>query len=1146
MANKVFLFADHTSISEANSGVQRVVRGLASALRRRPMDVVLVGWSAEDGALIELESGRQAHLAKHHGPAFQEPAAANVPLHLAPHAADLGESWLIIPEVTHLTYQARPATLEILLYARRFRMRTAAIVYDLIPLKRPEFAEIKQTHSEYLQHLFFADVLIPISDSAGRDLDHFYRHTATELVGRAPLIRPLKLPYELASIERSAFPEREGSDLILSVGTVEPRKNQVALIRAFGKVQERRPELALRLKIVGNVHPIVRAEVDALSAEVSGVELLNYVPEPDLHALYQEALFTVFPSVEEGYGLPIAESLWLGVPCLCANFGSMQEVAEGGGALVIDTNDEAALTDALERLAVDRELRSTLRREATERELSGWADYAEAFLGLTRVAPGIPHAYYWVNSTVTYHGNSGVQRVVRQLGAAMERLGISLDFVKWNREGQSFVGITPEEAQHLGQWHGPSVARTGDPIPRDLEDTWLIVPELVLPDPNLMQVILAARALKMKIAVIFYDLIPVTLTHLYSPEAQQGYHYYFEVMKNADVIFPISRTMGDDLWAYYCKRLPRLTTIRQRIVSLPLAAEMRPLVRTTEVKRSAGPKITVLMVGTFEPRKNHLPAIHGFRQARKVLQAKSSPIQLELKLVGSTRDHEQYARDLVAEVSKETDIVVVDLPGDEDLAKFYAECDFTIFPSQLEGFGLPVVESLWHGRPCICSDKGAVAEIAHGGGCVLIDAQDGDMLGEKIAWLAENHEARWRLGEEAVARVLPTWEDYALEMSWHLHDRTPTFLNAFERHLPALRPQSVERPRREFKLSVCISTYNRAEWLRHSLPMLLASARAAGPEVEVLVVDNTSTDHTPEIVEPYLDNPSFRYIRNPVNVGMLGNLAVTAKAARGDYVWIVGDDDLTRSGVVPRILQVINAHPSVELVYLNYSYTHFDKPEQLSNIDEIVLKSIPIAPSTPSHFSNEIRSFAAFNENLFTAIYACVFRKDHAVAAYTQDTSGPPFSNLMTCIPTSDYVLRHMINRPGYWIGDPYVIVNMNVSWLRWALIWHLERMPDLFDLAETQGVSAEQIAPYRANHSADTPTWSRHVYFGADAELAPMFSMARLLERCKHIPGFQQHLPDLFDVYSRAYLNDRVVVDDLSPWQMFEEFGLIEKIVRH
>ncbi|WP_160297958.1 glycosyltransferase, partial [Rhodopseudomonas palustris] len=843
MPQKIFVFADHTSLSEANSGVQRVVRGLASALRKLPVEVVLVGWSGEDGALIELDVERQAHLAKYHGPELREPTAPNVPLQLSPHAADLAGNWLIIPEVTHLTFQDKPPTLPVLMYARRFGLRTAAVIYDLIPIKRPEFADIKETHSAYLQHLFFADLLIPISTSVAKDLDHFYRNSAPELSGRAPLIGALKLPYELSSIGRSAFPEKQGADLILSVGTVEPRKNQSALIRAFGKVRERRPELPLRLKIVGNVHPLVRAEVDALCGEIAGVEIANFVPESDLHALYEEALFTVFPSVEEGYGLPIAESLWLGVPCLCANFGSMNEVAEGGGAVVIDTTDEAVLSATLEQLAADSDLRDGLRRDARARSLPGWADYARDFLGMLSTSPGISHAYYWVNSTVSYHGNSGVQRVARQLAAALERLRVDLDFVKWDRTRQGFVGIEPAEAEHFSRWHGPPVPRYGDPLPRDLEDSWLIIPELVLPDPNLMQVILAARALKMKIAVIFYDLIPVTLTDLYPLPAQQGYHYYFEVMKEADLILPISRTMGEDLWAYYCSRLPRLTTIKSRIVPLPLAAEMRPLQRNTTINRNAGPRIVVLMVGTFEPRKNHLPAIHGFRRAQKILAAKNSPIDLQLKLVGSMKDYQDYSRDLVKEVAAEKNITIVDLPGDLELSEHYMACDFTVFPSQLEGFGLPVVESLWHGRPCICSNNGAVAEIADGGGCVLIDPHDGDLLGEKIAWLAEDNEARWLLAKKAVERVLPTWEDYARQMTWILHDRTPTFPNAFERHLPALRPQAVALSTNPIRLSVCISTYNRAEWLRHSLPLLLASASPFPDSVEILVVDNTSADH---------------------------------------------------------------------------------------------------------------------------------------------------------------------------------------------------------------------------------------------------------------------------------------------------------------
>jgi hypothetical protein len=138
-----------------------------------------------------------------------------------------------------------------------------------------------------------------------------------------------------------------------------------------------------------------------------------------------------------------------------------------------------------------------------------------------------------------------------------------------------------------------------------------------------------------------------------------------------------------------------------------------------------------------------------------------------------------------------------------------------------------------------------------------------------------------------------------------------------------------------------------------------------------------------------------------------------------------------------------------------------------------------------------------------------------------------------------------MYDRPGYWIGDSYLVVNMNVSWLRWALIWHLERMPDLFDLAEYVGVNKLQVEPYRRNHCADPVTWSRHVYFGADPNLSPMFSMERFYERCKHLPEFRQRVAKLQELYTEAYLMDRIVGNAKSPRELAETFGLLELIAQ-
>ncbi len=226
-----------------------------------------------------------------------------------------------------------------------------------------------------------------------------------------------------------------------------------------------------------------------------------------------------------------------------------------------------------------------------------------------------------------------------------------------------------------------------------------------------------------------------------------------------------------------------------------------------------------------------------------------------------------------------------------------------------------------------------------------------------IVDLAENAELRLRLAKEAVARPAKTWNAYAKEIATSLaEDRlSPPAATA-----PVAEAQSVydELPalKRRPTLSVCISTYNRGKWLKVNLALLCEQLPQPSDDVEILVIDNTSTDNTEEVVQPYLSRRDFRYVRNPVNVGMLGNLRVTAHEARGQYVWILGDDDLVKEGAIKRVLAAIQQNPGVGLVYLNYSHTHVREPAEIGDIKQF-LDSCPtltppgedvVAPCEPS------------------------------------------------------------------------------------------------------------------------------------------------------------------------------------------------------
>ena len=319
------------------------------------------------------------------------------------------------------------------------------------------------------------------------------------------------------------------------------------------------------------------------------------------------------------------------------------------------------------------------------------------------------------------------------------------------------------------------------------------------------------------------------------------------------------------------------------------------------------------------------------------------------------------------------------------------------------------------------------------------------------------------------------------------------------------------------KLSVCISTYNRAEWLA----VALANWSRLYPQplhgVELLVCDNTSTDHTPEVVQPYLQRPDFSYHRNPANVGMLGNLRETAHHAKGDYVWILGDDDLLAAGAIERVLAALDQHPRVALVYLNYAFTRIEDARTVTDFGAFFRDATPIVPPEPDR-AGAIKDICARNEYFFTAIYTLVLRRDHAMKAYSQDTSGRPFSTMPTCIPTTTYVLHHMMREQGVWIGQPQLVVNMNVSWLKYAPLWILERIPEVYELAERKGVRPEEMDRWRRHSLPGIKHYFREIFEDDPLGNAAYFSPARLVRRFRHLKEFAAARPQLLEAYRRAH----------------------------
>jgi hypothetical protein len=163
---------------------------------------------------------------------------------------------------------------------------------------------------------------------------------------------------------------------------------------------------------------------------------------------------------------------------------------------------------------------------------------------------------------------------------------------------------------------------------------------------------------------------------------------------------------------------------------------------------------------------------------------KHPELEWSLTLVGNRYAGAFEIADWIQDVSAKNPRIqwrgVVD---DATLDHLYQQTSFTIYPSVIEGFGLPILESVWHGRPCVCYNQGVMAELAEGGGCLTVNVTDPVQLSESIYDLATDEDLRARLSREAIARPLKSWRDYVVEFISAMHAQPPT------RTLAAAPPQ---------------------------------------------------------------------------------------------------------------------------------------------------------------------------------------------------------------------------------------------------------------------------------------------------------------------------------------------------------------------
>ena len=371
----------HTSRCTAPTGVQRVSRAVCLELERQglALPVAFDRWRGE-WRLLRREERDTLDTPRHGGPrhrirprdALRGAASRVLPALDAVERIPPGRSaGLLVVE----KLESRRAR-EIARLRPRLAGPSVAVVHDLIPVKFPQFATRRSLREfdGYLDTLRCYDGVAAVSEASRRDLIEYWTARGVRTSPPVTVIAPATEP--VAEAPRPWCDD--GPPVVLMVATLEPRKNQLAVLDACEALWRRGARFALRLigrRRSGGEPAVTR--VAELRAKGRPVEWLGHVSDEALEHAYAECRFTLLPSLYEGYGLPVVESLRRLRPCISSARGALREVSAGGGCLVLPEPEADPLSAAILRLLEDEDCYRNLVAECEHRRYRNWSDYVD-------------------------------------------------------------------------------------------------------------------------------------------------------------------------------------------------------------------------------------------------------------------------------------------------------------------------------------------------------------------------------------------------------------------------------------------------------------------------------------------------------------------------------------------------------------------------------------------------------------------------------------------------------------------------------------------------------------------------------------------------------------------------------------------------
>ncbi|MGE9297402.1 MAG: glycosyltransferase family 4 protein [Puniceicoccales bacterium] len=285
-----------------------------------------------------------------------------------------------------------------------------------------------------------------------------------------------------------------------------------------------------------------------------------------------------------------------------------------------------------------------------------------------------------------------------------------------------------------------------------------IAPEIFSPEAHRAYQALFPKLKGPRVA-IFYDLIALRLPQFTPAGTVKRFETYLNELRDFDGIAAISAASRDDLVNHWREQG---ITDHPPVEAVPLGVDFSSFDQSiaSSIQREPNAPPTALFVSTFEGRKNQIALLEAAELLWK------DGVNFRLWFVGMlNRETGTQAMKRLEELKAAgRNVEYLGTLNDQSLTETYHKADFTVYPSLMEGFGLPIIESLHYGKPCVVCEKHALGEVAAGGGCLMVPEPTPENLAVPMRQLIDDPALRERLATEAKARTFRKWSDYARDI----------------------------------------------------------------------------------------------------------------------------------------------------------------------------------------------------------------------------------------------------------------------------------------------------------------------------------------------------------------------------------------------